>query len=160
MNIALRDKKGNLNKGVIVGGVLTVGVVGFALYKIFGGRSKEDELLKKVIRDLDGSKMTISLADAESIANQLYVAMKDVGTDEKAIEDLLIKRTITSEDLKAIVAAFGNKKYNYYGSPAYDWMGGDDLDLKMWLYKECGTALWEKLKIKFDQAGFAGFGII
>lgn len=159
MKIALRDNKGNLNKGVIVGGALLVGLFGFGAYKLLKKGNNADALLDKVVNNLDTSKTTISKLQAQEIANRLYLAMKDNGTDETEIENLLIKNNnLSSEDIKMIVAAFGTKKYNISGAPMFDWMGGDDLDLRGWLYRECSSSLFEKINIKLTQAGFLAGG--
>ena len=137
---------------------LIIGIAGVAL-SVFGffvaNGNKKKSLLDETMKDVDTSKLTISKSDAQDIANRLYLAMKDMGTDETAIENMLLKEhNLSSEDMKLIVSAFGTKKYGKFGAPMFEWMGGDDLDLRGWLYRECSDSLYEKLNIKFKQAGF------
>jgi hypothetical protein len=106
-----------------------------------------DEVVKNVPSD------TISAASAKDVANKLYEAMRNNGTDTDLIKSLLIDTTRTSNDLRMVVAAFGVKKYNLTGDPLFDWMG-KDLDLIGWLNQEVSGELLTQLKAMFKQAGF------
>lgn len=136
------------------------GVGVFFLYKIIKlwvdnkSTFSANKILADSINSIDSNKLTISQAQANSIAQEVYYAMKDMGSDEDKIEDLLIGRALTNEDIKLIVQAFGTKKYNNFGSPMFDWMGGDDMNLMQWLDLETSGRLHATLKTKFEQAGF------
>lgn len=140
----------------IGGGVLLASILGYFGYQKL--IKKEDNQSKNVLDDtlnnLQNKTRNINDADAADIANRLYLAMKDMGTDEEEIEKLLVKKTLTSADVIAIVKSFGTKKYGTYGSPAFEWLGGDDLDLRGWLRKEVSDDLMDKINIRLTQAGF------
>lgn len=119
------------------------------------GKSEAETTLKDSIREIaNKSDASISEAKAALIANGLYDAMSGAGTDEELIEEQLLKPNYSNSDLAMIVAAFGVKKYNNFGKPMFDWMGGDDLNLPQWLARETGGDLYKRLKQRFTTAGF------
>ncbi|MCQ2232058.1 MAG: hypothetical protein MJZ30_09455 [Paludibacteraceae bacterium] len=156
--INIRDNKGKIKTSAWIVGGATAVALAFGAYKIFVKKDKEkesaDNILTETTDEINAKGTTITQAQAKEIANRLYNAMKDSGTDEDEIERLIIGNKLTTEDLKMVVLAFGTKKYGTFGSPLFDWMDGTSLNLREWLKKECSSSLMEKLNIKFDQAGF------
>lgn len=96
-----------------------------------------------VVIDYDKSKATISDAIANSYANQLYNAMKNYGTDNDAIYQILQKLQ-KKEDFLKVYNAFGTKSYVGVivgGSPGTvaSYLGMyDNFDLIEWFRNEVG----------------------
>lgn len=133
-------------------GVVTLTVVGYKIAKRNKQTSENSyQILEDVVKNVPAD--TISEATAKDVANKLYEAMRDNGTDSDIIKSLLIDTTRTSNDLRMVVAAFGLKKYNLTGDPLFEWMG-KDLDLIGWLNQEVSGELHTQLKAMFRQAGF------
>jgi hypothetical protein len=96
----------------------------------------------------DGSSPSISVGQANTIAQNQYSAMHDFGTDETALVNSL--KPLNGADLRLV--------YNEYGSPVYAGIGylpyfGAPLDLFGWYNKELGSnsgpikelrAIWAK----------------
>lgn len=117
----------------------------------------DDDLARQVEdsrKDPDAQKTDISAAQAKAVANALYEAMSGVGTDEVTIEDLLVRRNWSNKAILSIIEAFGTRKYGTFGAPAFDWMGGEDLDLAKWLGRETSGELRNRLQEKFKQVNF------
>jgi hypothetical protein len=133
-------------------GLATLAVVGYKIAKRNKQSSQNSyEILDEVVKNAPSD--TISAATAKDVANKLYEAMRNNGTDTDLIKSLLVDTTRTSNDLRMVVAAFGVKKYNLTGDPLFDWMG-KDLDLIGWLNQEVSGELLTQLKAMFKQAGF------
>ncbi|MDR2362746.1 MAG: annexin [Prevotellaceae bacterium] len=81
---------------------------------------------------IDASNMTLSTADINLIAQQLYNAMEGWGTDEDAIMSVF-DRISTKDDLLAVMKRFGTPKY----TPPMS-LSGDYIDLTGWLKAELG----------------------
>ena len=82
----------------------------------------------------DASSPTISKGQANTIAQNQYNAMYDLGTDETALVNSL--KPLNGADLRLV--------YNEYGSPLYSAFGtlpylGAPLDLFGWYNKELGS---------------------
>lgn len=133
-------------------GVASLAVVGYKIAKRNKQSSENSyEILSDVVKNVPAD--TISEATAKDVANKLYEAMRDNGTDSDIIKSLLIDTTRTSNDLRMVVAAFGVKPYNLTGDPLFEWLG-KDLDLIGWLNQEVSGELHTQLKAMFRQAGF------
>lgn len=154
----------NIKTKLIIGGV-GAALLGFGVWRIVK-KSKESkaaeqqaEILNNTLKELDTQKTTITAAQAAEIANLLWQAMKDSGTDTDLIKSLVIDRNLTSEDLKLVVSSFGTKPYAYFGEPEFSFLPSENLNLIEWLRRECESSLFELLSIKFKQAGFVVNGI-
>ncbi len=147
----------------VIGGAVILGVTALivATVKIVknikGGKSRrdaDDQLRDETQNALDKlNQHTITEVDAKTLADQLFEAMNGVGTDETAIEDILIKSNATATELIAINKAFGVREYGTFGLP---WFGsGEQLNLTQWLKRELSSSsnLYEKLKVKFTTSG-------
>ncbi|WP_026777751.1 hypothetical protein [Polaribacter sp. Hel_I_88] len=92
------------------------------------------KFFKKPINKLSEIGSTISTDEANFIAQSLYNAMYNFGTDEAKIFDLL--SNLTKPNFNKIYNSFGTKYYNEetgsYGNPLLD----DNLDLWGWLNSE------------------------
>jgi len=134
------------------------GIGSFFIYKVYTNYTKnaENRNLQKAldkVTTVDGSKLTITSAEATVIAQKLFAAMEGMGTDEKTIMSLLIETPRTNDDLKLIVKAFGLKEYGTYGSP---WWGkGTPSDLTTWIANEMSGSKLQQLKNRFALAGIA-----
>ncbi|HMI08736.1 MAG TPA: hypothetical protein VK528_14390 [Flavobacterium sp.] len=88
--------------------------------------------------------------DAHKIAVDLYMAMKDSGTDEDAVVAILTPVTPAQFDL--VVPAFGKLKYNPVTGNQYSFWGTlDPYDLKGWLYEEISSSMYANLRRKYPK---------
>lgn len=89
--------------------------------------------------------------NANTIAEKLYDAMKNTGTDEDAIFSAL--KNVTQVQFAQVVAAFQNRSYNSTTGNQINYMPwGDPLplrDLPYWLKKELSSSDYQKLSLKF-----------
>lgn len=147
----------------VIGGAVILGVTALivATVKIVknikGGKPKRDaqqQLVDEIKNAYDKlSKHEITATDAKVLADQLFEAMDGVGTDETAIEEILINSKATTNEVLAINEAFGVREYGTFGLPW--WGSGEQLNLTQWLKKELSSSskLYEKIKVKFQTAG-------
>lgn len=87
--------------------------------------------------------------NAHNVATNLYLAMKDTGTDSKAIVRILTN--VTNSQFPLVVKAFGSLPYNktlgnQYGVPGFPL---DRYPLKVWLYEELDDSDYRILKLKY-----------
>lgn len=86
--------------------------------------------------------------DALKVATDLYEAMKDSGTDESAIVQILTRVTPAQFDL--VFDAFGVLKYNPTLGNQYSFWGElDRYNLKQWLKYELSETQYYNFKRKF-----------
>lgn len=147
------------NKYAQIGLIVAGGFVG---YKFIGSinKKKRNAELKKIANSemevalQNSTQQTIDEMRAVEIAKALFTAMDGVGTDENAIEDILILRNrFTSGDIILINNAFGLQEYGTTGSPY--WGSGTPLNLVGWFKQELSNTsdLYKVLQTKFNQAG-------
>ena len=75
--------------------------------------------------------MTFTQQEAQTIADRLYFAMADIGTDENLLFSSL--QNLSAQELIMVYNAYGTRSYAYSGS----WFGiGYPLDLFGWFNKE------------------------
>jgi hypothetical protein len=128
-----------------VGGAIAIVVVGYAIVKKLqggiGGFLKDTSVgaTDFVPQSVDVTKVTISDATASTYANQLWNAMKDMGTDTSMISAVLNKLQKKDDFLK-VFNAFGRKSYYLQGEPTLSayLFGFKNLDLVEWFNKEVG----------------------
>jgi|GEM_PF-4733407 len=97
-----------------------------------------------------GGKETLTREDATAIAERLYSAMADVGTDLSLIDGAFLKVSNNLDNLRLVYNAFGSRDYGTFGSPAYSWLPSSPTDLRGWLRNELSwdrAASWETLFI-------------
>lgn len=88
--------------------------------------------------------------NALNVATSLYNAMKDSGTDEKSIINILTY--VTQNQFPAVVKAFGALPYNKTFGNQVRYIPGVDLPrltLKEWLFEELNDANYRILKLKY-----------
>jgi hypothetical protein len=128
-----------------IGGAIVIVAVGYSLVKkVQGGigsvfKDKTVGAKDFISVSVDTKKSTISDAEANNYANQLFNAMDGFGTNSNAIYTVLNKLQ-NKDDFRKVYNAFGKKSYYIDGSPtasAYIF-GYSNLDLIEWLDKEVG----------------------
>jgi hypothetical protein len=90
-----------------------------------------EDKVKLVDNSIKKSNLTISETTAQNIADNLFNAMNDAGTNELAIYKEF-ERISTTDDMKLVYTKFGVKKYSWYGQ----FFLGEFMDLNQWLHEE------------------------
>ena len=138
---------------LVAGGVLVVAAfLGVRKYIKNKQASAETEKLNTAIQQttITTSNLTITNEQALTLANKLYGAMADSGTDEKQILACLEGRT--ADDVRLIYKTFGVKPYGTTGKPTFSFYA-KDLDLTGWLRKELSGSTLKKVQAIFVNAG-------
>lgn len=141
------------NVKLVAGGVLVVAAfLGVRKYIKNKQASAETEKLNTAIQQttITTSNLTITNEQALTLANKLYGAMADSGTDEKQILACLEGRT--ADDVRLIYKTFGVKPYGTTGKPTFSFYA-KDLDLTGWLRKELSGSTLKKVQAIFVNAG-------
>lgn len=89
------------------------------------------------------------------IANTLYVAMKDLGTDEQAIMDAL--QPLSAAQFQQVITKFGSKPYNTTTGNQYTCLWCENLPnlpLKTWLKEELSDDDYQLIKTKFKSLNY------
>ena len=91
---------------------------------------------------------TFTQQEAQTIADRLYYAMADIGTDESLLFSSL--QNLTAQQLIQVYNAYGTRPYAYTGS----WFGiGYPLDLFGWFNKELGGNDLKRMKQIWAKTG-------
>ena len=103
-------------------------------WKWFFKKSAEEKAAEKAAETINGlvieeTNLSLSQSEINLIAQELYNAMKGVGTDEDAIVSVF-NRISTKDDLLAVMKRFGTPEYGSW------WLGHKYLDLTGWLKEE------------------------
>jgi hypothetical protein len=92
----------------------------------------------------DSSGGQISTFDPKNVAENLYEAMKSLGTDESAIFNSLAN--VNQTQFAQVIKEFGNRVYNTYtGGTAF----GSPYPLKVWLKEELSDDEYKTLRLKY-----------
>lgn len=137
----------------IAGGVLCAAAfLGIRKYIKTKQANAQTEKLNQSIQEtkVTTANLTITQAQADMLANKLYGAMADTGTDEKQILACLEGRT--ADDVRLIYKTFGVKPYGTTGKPTFSFYA-KDLDLTGWLRKELSGSTLKKVQAIFENAG-------
>lgn len=118
-------------------------------------RASNNERAIDAVSDYDTNQLTFPEAQARILAEQLYNAMKDVGTDTDTIESVVAKLR-TRDDWNAVVKAFGIRPYGTFGAPLIPF-NTSDLNLFEWLRRELSGSLLERIE---SQARALGVSLI
>lgn len=139
MTISEEDKK-TLK---IVGGIA---IGGFILFSVFGKKTESTP-------DPTGNGNYIptqNVFSAQKVANGLWNAMKDMGTDEDAIIEIL--KPVTQQQFGQVVSAFGKVNYNTTTGNQYSFdpfTPLPKLGLKDWLFNELSGKEYAILRYKY-----------
>lgn len=128
----------------IIGGIILLST-GIGVYLI----NKKPTLKKGHYLD-DNPETGISIKFSPTvIANQLYEAMRGMGTDEDVIFETLTG--LTQNQFGSVVKAFGLKSYNRYTGNQKGIIGIDlpKYGLKTWLRYELSEKQYKTLRYKF-----------
>ena len=93
---------------------------------------------------------TQTVFNAKNVANGLYQAMKDSGTEEEAILEIL--KTVTQAQFAQVVTAFGSLPYNVTTGNQYNFSPFSALpkvNLKGWLVEELSLKDYTILRNKY-----------
>jgi len=91
---------------------------------------------------------TFTQQEAQTIADRLYYAMADIGTDESLLFSSV--QNLTAQQLIQVYNAYGTRPYAYTGS----WFGiGYPLDLFGWFNKELGRNDLQRMKQIWAKTG-------
>lgn len=92
----------------------------------------------------NGTGGTTYTFSATNVANSLHDAMKDLGTDEEAIFNVLAP--ISQAQFAQVVQKFGSRIYNSWTGGT---SGGSAQPLKVWLKEELSSTDYEVIRKKF-----------
>ncbi|MDY4175413.1 MAG: hypothetical protein SOY07_09020 [Bacteroidales bacterium] len=118
--------------------------------------------LRKQI-DTIGSLATINQTQATKLADSLFQAMKDTGTDTNAVT-IVLQQVRNEYDWLLIRTAFGTPEYGTVGEPW--WGSGTPTDLIGWCRKELSGSLlttcntWESKANALGLGGLSDFSIV
>ncbi len=152
-----------------IGGAVIVAVIGVAIAKraskgiesLFTDKSIKENPFTNL--EVDQTQVTISDSVANAYANQLYGAMKNGGTQEDVIYQILQKLQ-NPNDFRKVYNAFGKKSYVgsfVGGSPTKldSYIGNyDNFDLIEWFKNEVGYSnypTYSLIKKTVNKAGLA-----
>lgn len=93
---------------------------------------------------------TLPSFNAKIVAENLYDAMKEIGTDEESILETL--KTVSPAQFGLVVTAFGNRAYNTVTGNQYNFnpfVSLPKLPLKLWLKEELETKDYALLRAKY-----------
>ncbi|NDW09070.1 hypothetical protein [Dysgonomonas sp. 520] len=96
---------------------------------------------------------TLSDSRARALADSLFAAMADMGTDVDEV--MKVYNTICGNigDVRKVYNSFGVKAYASFGSPAWSWIPSNPLSLKGWIKAELSGNDHNKWMALFTAAG-------
>jgi len=119
--------------------IVAVSGVAYVGYKFL----KKDEL-PKLSTNPNLPKSTLSDVKVKVIAEQLYAAMKGVGTDEAEIISALTG--LSENDFVRVYESFGKKQYSLFWGNVGDPLTSGNHHLITWLTNELGNAEIKELQ--------------
>jgi len=137
-----------LDKELLIPVVIFVAVLLFAFLVFFVSKniarkkaSTNEPLVDDVKKLIVKADVTLSQAAIGSAADKLYIAMRGMGTDERAIYQVM-NIVQTNSDLYSIIVAFGKRK------------SGDFYDnLSAWIADECSAGEIETINNILSKKG-------
>lgn len=134
---------GNANKITkVLLPVVGIGLLGFIAY--LGYEYLNRDKLPPLVTNPNFPPSTLSDVQANAIAERLYAAMKDVGTDEEAIMSAL--QNLTENDFIKVYEAFGKRQYSLAWGNVGDPITSGDHHLITWLTNELNTKEIEEIQ--------------
>ncbi len=129
-----------IDKEIMVPAIIFIAVFVLAVVVYFVSKtiarketSTGDEVTDEAVRLINPKDVTMSKVQIESAAEKLFIAMKGLGTDSKAIYSVF-DQVKTASDLFAIIVAFGKRKsWGFYDS------------LPAWISDECSAGEISKI---------------
>lgn len=150
----MSSKAEKIIKRLEIKDVLVVGAAGAVIYYLYQLTKKPEEEKYNpcgvlLIRTKDGSteSSSITKAQAETIANNVYEAMNRIGTDWDRIKKNLIG--LNGKSLQKVYCAFGKRRYFVTGRGS---ILGEKMDLTGWLIAELKSYQLNELKPVYDRA--------
>lgn len=122
---------------IIIGATVIIG--GYAVYKQFFAGDEPD-----IDFDDDEDDPVIDSVTAKTKAEQLFNAMRNPGTEEQMIYDVL--SGLTYNDFVLISNAFGKRYYDKTIGVDGGWLFNDKLSLHEWLLQELDNGELEELE--------------
>jgi hypothetical protein len=127
-----------------------IGAALIAAYFLFFNNSEKGTGIDPTGNGNGGTLSDTPTFNAKNIAEELYNAMREMGTDTKGITQILtpVNRTQFAEVFKA----FGKRTYNDVTGNQYQFNPFVDLpfvDLKGWMYSELSQSEYSLLKLKY-----------
>lgn len=134
-----------LKWGAIIGAGIAAILVGKKIYNNIKSNKEINDYQKTLDNKVNEStkviKATLTKDRATEVAEHLYTAMADMGTDEDAIRAELVNIKNWT-DWAMVEQAFGKRAYGSYGKPLISWDAyTDNLDLMDWFRRECSDSL-------------------
>lgn len=124
---------------------IAVGFLGFGILIFAISQAKKQK--NSVIYLDDNSTQTNASFDAKNIVDTLHLAMKDMGTDEDAIFEVLTG--LTQNQFALVNKIFGFRAYNTFSGTSYG--ATNNYPLKVWLKEELSDAEYKTLKNNFPK---------
>ncbi|MEE1899588.1 hypothetical protein V1389_14660 [Flavobacterium rakeshii] len=130
--------------------LITTGVIAAGTVLYFVLRKKTDSSGSEC--DPTGNGGNCIQVDPATVANSLYDAMKESGTDEEAI--LLALKNVNASMFNQVIQKFGKQSYNKFLGNQINITPWNPLPLEplqVWLKNELTTNEYNKLKLKYPQ---------
>ena len=138
----LSDKQKKI--GIVVGGVILLSTIIYFVTKDPKSDTSGTMTDPTGNNDNGASGGGLYQFNPTNIAQGLYEAMADFGTDEEAIFNLLAP--VSQAQFAQVVQKFGSRKYNSWTGGT---SGGSAQPLKVWLKEELSSSDYEILRKKF-----------
>lgn len=128
-------------------GVSAVILTGAIVYFVFFSKDNNGASEDPTGNNSSGGNSTIPTFNAQNVAESLHIAMKDMGTDESTIFNVL--QSVNASQFVQVVNAFGLRKYNsWFGND----VGGSLQPLKVWLKEELSADEYKTLRLKYPNS--------
>lgn len=103
----------------------------------------------------NGSGSTTIPFNASYVAETLYDAMRETGTDEEAIINAL--KSVNPSNFQLVINKFGKRSYNSTVGNQYNYIPWGSLPLeplKVWFKSELSATLYNTLRLKYQSLNY------
>ena len=144
------------NKGLKIAGIIVGGGVVFFVGRKIIKNIKANRLENEAQRQIElkaasaASTATITAGDASTIAAGLKAAMSPVGTDERAVDNLMA-RIKNGSDMWLVIKAFGEQPYRFGGYSTSS--AARKLNLIGWFREELSGSRLKNIEAKLSEWG-------